>query len=107
MRKFRSEARTPVRREIELCWQANAHDYRSTAMTRDISASGVGLIVPNSFMVGACLRLLVGDEFRPVIVRRCLALNSGYLLGLQFDPSYVRNKDLLTAATRHWIELAS
>lgn len=107
MRKFRSEARTPVKREIELCWQVNASDYRSTVMTRDISASGVGLIVPNSFIIGARLRLVVGDELRPAIVRRCLALNAGYLLGLQFDRSYVRNKELLTAATRNWIDLAS
>jgi len=107
MRKFRSDARTPIKREIELCWQVNACDYRSTVMTRDISSSGIGLIVPNSFRVGSRMRLVVGDEFRPAIVRRCLALHAGYLLGLQFDRSHIGNKELRTAATRNWIDLAS
>ena len=86
MRQFRAEVRKPSNGQADISWEIGAGYVRtSTAVVRDTSKSGMGLVVSQPFAVGTTLRIKFESETRSAIVRRCVCQGAKHLVGVQFE----------------------
>jgi hypothetical protein len=86
MKQFRSEVRRLITLPAELSWDMGAGYIRSIAVTvHDVSPSGIGLLVPMPFSIGAKLKITTDKQTRSAIVMRCSRQGAKYFLGFRFE----------------------
>lgn len=86
MRRFRREIRRPTTGPADISWEIGAGYVRTAnAILKDLSPSGIGLVVSLPFTVGAKLKITTGNQTRSAIVRRCVRQGAGYILGFEYE----------------------
>ena len=92
-RDRRLEARMLCADLIDVCWSGEAGDERKTqANLEDISFSGAGLQVDAPVPVGVVVRIQHPKATLTGRVCYCVYRDTGYFLGVKFEPGYKWNK---------------
>jgi len=70
----------------ELSWDMGAGYVRTVAGTvHDVSTSGIGLLAPMPFSIGAKLQITTDKQTRSAILMRCSRQGAKYFLGFRFE----------------------
>jgi len=89
MRDRRDEPRHPSGEHVEVCWSDDAGvDQSCTGVLQDFSRSGARIRFDRPVRTKTKVRLTIGAKVLRGAVRSCVRLQSGYMLGIEFDPEY-------------------
>ena len=87
MRKYRSETRKPANIAAEVTCDIGAGFMRQVPGTvQDVSSSGMGLLVPLPFTVGASVKIVSSEKTHSAVVRRCVPEKGKHILGVKLEP---------------------
>ncbi len=82
----RREPRTQCADLIELTWCSESGPHRTYANLEDISRSGACLQIDQPVTIDAIVRIACDSAAVSGRVRFCLFRDTGYFLGVQFEP---------------------
>jgi hypothetical protein len=81
----RKDPRTPYISRAEVSWNNGNEEVRISGMIEDKSVSGLGIQVGKPIPVGTSITVRFGDRMAAGVVRRCVKLGVGVLIGMSFE----------------------